>query len=204
MPRGDDSLERSFLGDAASRLSRLFSLGGPITPLFNRRREVDAVVLVGDGTLPGMADTRGLQFGGSINQAGGGAQNVLAGWRFGVECWVDSIRYRSNTAGTEASLRFAPPADAANVTLSALAQTALTQIDRGQQLTAAPVTSFGSNATAPPAGFILHRIIPVANVDVEYLPGAGVPLFVAAGSVLWFTHNLVAPTLTISIRGRTF
>lgn len=201
--RQQDELERSFLGDAASRISRLLSLGGPLTPLFNRRERITPVVLVGDGTEPGMAEARGLQFAGSINVAGGGAQVPIVGFRFQVEAWVDAILYRSNTAATEGSLRWAPSADAAAVTLSALAQTALGLVDRNQVLQAAPVTSFGSNATAPPTGLILHRIIPAANVDQNYLLNDR-PFFVPAGSVLWFTHNVIAATVTATIRGRTF
>ena len=206
MAKDDGTIERSFLGDAASRLARLLQLGGPLSPAFERRERILPVVLVGDGTLPGMADARGIQFAGSINQAGGGAQPVLMGIRFSVDCLVDDLRFRSNTAGTEMSLRWSGASDAAAVTLAALAQTALVTIDRNRAQQAAPVTSFGSNATATPgAGFgIVFRHIPLANIDIPVpLVADGRGWFMAAGSMLWIVHT-VAATVTMTIRGRTF
>lgn len=198
-------VERSFLGDAATRIARLLQLGGPLSPAFERKERILPVMLVGDGTLPGMADARGIQFAGSWNQAGGGAQPVLAGVRFQVDCWLDDLRYRSNTAGTEMSLRWSGPTDAAAVTLAALAQVALVRMDRNQAQQAAPVTSFGSNATATPgAGFgTIFRHIPVANVDIVPLVGDGRGWFMAAGSMLWVVHTIAA-TVTMTVRGRTF
>jgi hypothetical protein len=64
VPRGSDQggIDRSFLGEAAIRLARLFGISGAISPDFLRGEKILPVVTVGDGLDVGMGGNRGRRW----------------------------------------------------------------------------------------------------------------------------------------------
>lgn len=61
-PGPSERVDRGFLGETALRISRLLDVAGIINPQYNTGERIQPVVVVGDGTGPGMGAQRGRRF----------------------------------------------------------------------------------------------------------------------------------------------
>jgi hypothetical protein len=182
----------------------MLALTGLITPTYNTGEKVQPVVIVGDGTLPGMGDLRGRQFCDSFFQVGAASPPTI-GYIFQTDCVVEEVSIACNTAGTQGSVDWAGPSDAITATYAALAQTAIPLIDRNTSLvTAAPVTRWATNATAlGTAAKLWYHIPAVANqITIRTFGSDG--LFMGKGSTLFMWNNALASIIYFGIKGRTF
>jgi len=72
-PGGGKKIDRSFLGEAALRLSRVFGFGGAVSPEFDSGEKILPVVLVADASGPGYRgqQLRGFAFGNRVAAVAG-------------------------------------------------------------------------------------------------------------------------------------
>jgi hypothetical protein len=75
---GGKKIDRSFLGEAALRLSRVFGFGGAVSPEFDSGEKIQPVVLVADATQPGYRgqQLRGFAFGQRVAAVAGNTSKL--------------------------------------------------------------------------------------------------------------------------------
>lgn len=195
MARDDQDLERSYLGDAASRLARLFQLGGPLTPLFRRREYIQPVVVVGDGTTPGMGENRQRHFGvcGTI-LAGGTVNHFLTS----QDVVIERVRFDHEVfaVATQLLVSYKGPNDAVGAEVPGGTLTG-GMLDRAGQSEPAPLTQLvGGTAGARWMRGNLQAATSVFEFDGEF--------FLERRSRIIVVPTGAGSTINYSIFGRTF
>lgn len=197
MAKGE-RIDRSFLGDAALRLARIFDISGLVSPSFETAEKIMPMVLLGDGTLPGMGGGRGRRFAGAVIQAGGaGAAGI--GIRAQADILIEEIQVSTQTAAQEFLVHFLGVNDAdpfliATPTTSVMLDRSLNVTESGPVLTGA-VTPFLIGVART-----IWRNTLSANSPVSV---ACVPFFLQRGAGLTFQGG-VAATVDVNFYGRTF
>ena len=94
--RGD--IDQGYLGEAATRLSRLLEVRGLVSPKFHTREDILPVVVLGDATLPGYGDNRLRRFA-CAHQTGAGAGIGSTFFRATADLIITRISCFKATAG---------------------------------------------------------------------------------------------------------
>lgn len=193
------SLERSFLGEAATRLGRLFKLGGLLSPKYDEGEAIKAVVVLGDATLPGYGDRGGVRWSVGGVAAGGGV-GAYAGIEAQEDVIVELVSFADNTAACQFTIKWntateASPSGAAFAGF-------VPALDRATSVNiAAPVTALYQGGAAPAAVTARTLWQGIAGLGVWQFP---FPFLLTKGSRLWVEQSLVASTLYANFSGRSF
>jgi len=190
----------SFLGELTQRLYRALQLDGVVSCKVDDT--VQPVVIVGDGTAPGMGSLRGRRFKGTA--LGAGAAASAAFFQAIEDVIIDRITVSvGSNAGADAALlalfvnqiggavRFAP------------------FMDRTLNVTdLAPVTNTGGGGTAV-AGFTSAGdifsidLLGGAGISVPFAEALTAPFFLQAGNGIFLRTGTVR-ALKLNFEGRTF
>lgn len=185
--------ERTFLGEASLRLSRLLGLPGGVSPQFPDRSSIVPVVLLGDATLPGYGGLSLRRFAGSHQTAAGvGIMSTL----YVATADVILLGLQAVLAAVaDVTLSYGGPAQA----LPGAAATADTYfVDRAQAAEPAPLLVGNLDGVAV-SGQLLYRTRPTAiNVPASLLLG---PILLMQGAWLQVRGTTVAVAQSVDVYG---
>jgi len=195
-------IERSFLGEAATKLSRLLSLSGLTSPKFDLNERVLPMVILGNADLPGYGDRAGVRWatGGVCAPGGVGA---YAGIEAARECIVEGAWVSTNTAGVQFTTRWNTTSEASPS--GATFPTFVPGLDRAPNVNvAAAVTALFQGGAAPAAvtsRTLFQNILPLGSYPAL---GPEWMFHMLPGSRLWIESGSLAATVYFSFWGRAF
>lgn len=192
--RPSPTLDRGFLGDAATRTGRLLDVAGLQALKFDAGEAIQPVVLLGDGTAPGMGQQRGRRFGWTVNQA----VTTFAQMEATQDLQIDFIEVSFSVFAVagDVAIQYKGPNDLRDGVLGGLPQGVL--IDRAQSnAEGAPLLYFVGGT----AGIRIYRKQLLTNVSVAQYAS---PFFLAAGARIIVTPLGAGNTYNINVQGRIF
>lgn len=194
------ALERSFLGEAATRIGRLLGLGGMLTPKFNEGEGIAPILLLGDGTEPGYGDRSGRRW-----AIGGVAAGAGVGAYIGIEATseiiVEGVGFSTNTAAGQYTLKWNTATEASPS--GATFPTFVPALDRASSVNVAAPVLFLAQGGAAPAGVTSRTLwsgLGGLNYPVTFLHR----FHMMPGSRLWLEYSTVAATIYANFYGRSF
>lgn len=191
----NERIDRGFLGEAVVRLGRLLDLAGLVTPQYNTDEKIVPVVILGDGTTPGMGSQRQRHFGVCGTIANGGQVCHFMASRDVV---IERLRFDHEVfaVNTQILLSYKGPADALGAEILGGTLTGAV-LDRGNQSEVAPLVQLvGGTAGSRWARGNLQAADSSWEVVGEF--------FLQQGARVIVVPTGVGSTITFSIFGRTF
>ena len=202
-PFGGKKIDRSFLGEAAIRLSRVFGFGGAVSPEFDSGEKIIPVVLVADGSGPGYRgqQLRGFSFGNRVAAVAGNTSKL----------WIKAT---PDTRGVIIDgFHFATgavPAAIAEWRLSILGSADPDPVIIGQTVTRFTERSGAANGDLAPVltlGEAVDALSYGLDIAVGCLPASGsvvlpIPVVLAPGGKCIMSAVTVATTFHFSFWGR--
>jgi len=192
-------IERSYLGEAAAKLSRLLTLSGLVSPKFDLGESITPTVLLGDGTAPGYGDRSGKRWAVGGVAAGGGVGAYL-GIEATGEIVVEGVEFGTNTSG-QFTLRWNTATEASPS--GAPFPSFVPALDRASNVNLSGPLTFLAQGGAAPAGVtsrILHMGLATAGFSTKWTH----PFHMMRGSRLWMEQSIPAATVYCSFWGRAF
>lgn len=193
-------IQKSFLGEAATRIIRALNLDGLVTPDYEPGEKIQPVIIVANGLEAGMSDRRGRRWVAATIIAGGGATHSC-GIKVGEDTVLTAIQLTStDAAGSEYRGFLAGPNDADPF---AMATAGAIWVDRAVVGTEAAPVGIGQVTPQVVAGggnLFRHTSQANANPFSNYLPE---PVMLFAGSKVWVSSSGIAD-MRVVFWGRTF
>lgn len=190
-----DTGEKGFLGDAAVRLGRMLGLKGQTSPTFKYGDKLQPVLVVSDGTVPGMGQQRGRRLGWHVDQATTTAVHIRAEVDLVID-WLE-INFRVFALAAQLDIGYKGPGDAMGAEVLGGLPSGMT-LDRALTLQElAPISYFIGGAV----GTRFYRKNLLVASDSIYYVG---PFFLASGARITILPPGAGNTFGISLFGRLF
>lgn len=178
-----DTYGQSFFGEVTNRLARLLQLEGRVP--VKLQEGVTPVVLVGDGTIPGMASYSGKRWMAALSFAG--TVHGIAASATGPGIIIESWHLRTSNLATNVSYWWASPAVVAGWAAGLVAPTPAQVLDSGT-VDIPPLSVFQGVAVgaAVQIGTLLNYPATAADIRLDFpfylAPGCGIRIASSAAS----------------------
>ena len=184
---------RTFLGEAATRLYRLLGLDGFVSPVFRDGADVVPVVILGDGTLPGYGQQTLRRFAASHQTvAGAGVMSTV------LVATADVILTDLEVVQATAGLYTLTIGGSSQALPSAAATLDVFFTDRIVGSEPAPMLTGNGDGVAVTGSLIGRAQAPAANQTVRLLLA---PIMLSAGCWLQVRGAAAALTHTVNLYG---